>query len=84
MLSVTDRLVSRLKKLIGGLSSIIHVPNAPLFIINILNIFMSTQISLENLKKEHARIKAGIESGKIKVTHHGSALSFLKSHQEIK
>ena len=44
---------------------------------------MSTQVSLENLRKEHARIKAGIKDGSIKVTHYGSALEFLKSQQEI-
>lgn len=40
---------------------------------------MSTQISLENLRKEHARIKAGIESGEIKETEYSSAQEFLNS-----
>jgi len=43
---------------------------------------MCTRINLENLRKEHARIKTGIESGEIKVTHYDSALDFLKSQQE--
>ena len=44
---------------------------------------MGTRISLDSLRKEHARIKDGIKNGAIKVTHHGSASNFLKPQQEI-
>ena len=44
---------------------------------------MSTTISLENLRKEHARIKEGIAKCEIKVIHYGSASEFLKTLQKI-
>jgi len=44
---------------------------------------MSTTISLENLKKEHARIKTAIANGEIKIIQYDSASEFLKTLQKI-
>lgn len=44
---------------------------------------MSTTISLEKLRKEHARVKHGIDDGSIKIIPHGSAQEFLKTLQKI-
>ena len=40
-------------------------------------------INLENLRKEHDRIKRGIANGEIKVIEYGSASEFLKSIEAI-
>lgn len=44
---------------------------------------MSTMISLEDLRKEHARIKEGIAKGNIKIKEYTSAIEFLKALQQI-
>ena len=45
--------------------------------------YMSATVNLENLRKEHDRIKKGIANGEIKVIEYGSASEFLKASQKI-